>query len=142
MVLRLFVRCKNATCDPPGQQIFLPPAVVADVPPPIPQDIFPLRAVCRECGQWSTYTAIEADWAVLPARHQTMGEVGPRSWCVRLKCDYPGCDSVTTWYLRDDSGLDTAAVVKRIYKATPEIVCDRLHPLHVVKSRVIEANYS
>jgi hypothetical protein len=140
---QLFVRCKNAGCDIPGQQILLPYStpVGTDVnPPPLPTDIFPARVVCRDCGHWYVYSRQDAEWGGMGGHPRLLGVVGPESWIVTIKCGVQDCDSLTKWHIREDTGLRGAEVAKLVLHATPDIVCERGHSLLLPDSIVYSVN--
>src|SRR6476661_2639864 len=95
---QLFVRCKNAGCKIPGQQILLPystPVGTAANPPPLPKDFLPARVVCRDCGHWYVYSAQDAEWRQILSPPRSIGMVVPASWIVEIECGRPNCDSLT-----------------------------------------------
>ena len=132
MKCQLFVRCKNAGCKIPGQQIRLPystPAGQGPNPRPLPKDLLPARVVCRDCGHWYVYSAPDAEWRQILSPPRSVGMVVPASWIVEIKCGQPNCDSLTKWHIRDQIGLDGPQIANLVLRAIPEIVCHRGHPL-------------
>lgn len=144
MVWRLFVLCKNLQCGVPRTQILLPYSIPVETDaavPPLPQDMFPASIVCRDCEQWSVYTAEDHEWSQVPNPPRVMGAVGPRSWTVKIRCGQPDCTSITKWHVQDDSGLGGPEIVRLVYAAKPEIVCEQGHSLLAPQSEIVSLQH-
>ena len=138
MIWRLFVLCKNLQCGVPRTQIVLPysiPVETDSAVPSLPQNMFPARIVCRDCEQWSVYTAEDHEWSQVPNPPKAIGVVGARTWTVKIRCSH--CDSITKWHIQDEGGLGGAEIVKLVYAAKPEIVCEEGHSLLTPQSEII-----
>lgn len=145
MIWRLFVLCKNPQCGIPRKQIRLPYSAPVEgnaSVPPLPKDMFPARAVCRECETWSIYTAEDQEWAkIQELPPKPAAAVGPQAWTLKIKCGRPNCTSVTKWHVVDDAGLEGRELARLVFRAKPEIVCEQGHSLLTTDAEVIFLNH-
>ena len=140
MTWRLFVLCKNPQCGIPRKQIRLPysaPVEANASVPPLPKDMFPARAVCRECETWAIYTAEDQEWAKIQEPPKSSGTIEQRAWTLKIKCGRPNCPSVTKWHVVDGSGLEGLELARLVFQAKPEIVCEHGHSLLTPDAEVI-----
>jgi hypothetical protein len=99
------------------------------------------RVVCHECAHWYVYSEQEHDWSQLPDPPRMIGTVSPRTWTVKIKCDQPNCASLTRWHIEDDSGAHADEIVRKVFGAVPEIVCEYGHSLLAVPIANLGADY-
>jgi hypothetical protein len=124
---RVVVHCKLPQCCYTISLPYSIPEGKNAVPRVIPTELFPLRVVCPECEQWFVYLVGEAQWGGFPTRGQIAEKSLPTSWIVDAQCGVQNCDSLTRWYVTDDSGIAFAGAADVLRRC--KAICEHGHSL-------------